>query len=155
MMWRRSYRSKKHDKKFQLSSLSKDARLRGYEDAFLWLDDAKIVNICYNTMAPSVGLRMNLERTTMKLYFFDTGLLLSQAFDNRMITEENIYTKILFDKLSFNGGMVIENLVAQMLRASGHRLFFYANPSSESDERMEIDFLIQKKESLVVIISLL
>ncbi|MBR2855616.1 ATP-binding protein [Candidatus Saccharibacteria bacterium] len=137
----------KHDKKFQLSSLEKDARYRTYEDAFLWLDDAKIINTCYNTTAPSIGLRMNLERSSRKLYFSDTGLLLSQAFDTQTITEENIYSKILFDKLSFNSGMVIENLVAQMLRASGHKLFFYSNPSENSEERMEIDFLIQKQRA--------
>jgi len=48
----------RHEKKFRLSSLSDDARMREYEDAFFWLDDARIINCCYNTTEPSMGLRL-------------------------------------------------------------------------------------------------
>lgn len=58
----------KHDKKFKLSSLKKDARLRDYEDALFWLSDAMIVNICYNSTAPNIGLKLNMDRMTMKCY---------------------------------------------------------------------------------------
>ena len=61
--------------------------------------------------------------------------------------ELEIYKKILFDKLEFNEGMIMENMVAQMLVASGHKLYFYSNPSREnSSDRMEIDFLIAKSK---------
>ncbi len=73
----------KHEKKFRLSALKEDARMREYEDAFLWLSDARIVNCSYNTTEPSVGLRLNEERTTLKCYMCDTGLLISHAFDVR------------------------------------------------------------------------
>lgn len=138
----------RHDKKFHLAELDKDARMRSYADAFLWLDDAKIVNISYNTTEPSVGLTMSQEHSTMKLYMADTGLLISQAFDNESLVGETIYQKILTDKLSFNQGMVIENLVSQMLRASGHRLYFYSRSDrDDKDDRMEIDFVIQKRRA--------
>ena len=53
----------------------------------------------------------------------------------------------MFDKLEVNLGMIAENVVAQMLAASGRKLFFYSNSSrSDVDSRMEIDFLISKSK---------
>ena len=135
----------KHEKKFKLSSIKKDARLRDYEDALFWLDDASIVNICYNTTAPNIGLKLNMDRLTLKCYMADTGLLISHAFDENGLLSEEIYKKLLFGKLEVNEGMIVENIVAQMLTASGHKLYFYSTPSAkDSNERMEIDFLITK-----------
>ncbi|WP_448909963.1 ATP-binding protein [Holdemania massiliensis] len=136
----------KHEKKFKYSSLKKEARFRDYEDAFFWLSDAMIVNICYNSTAPNIGLKLNRDRMTMKCYMADTGLLISHAFDENGIVSEEIYKKILFDKLEFNQGMIVENIVAQMLAASGHKLYFYSNSSKEASDRMEIDFLIAKSK---------
>ena len=137
----------KHDKKFKLSSLKKEARFRDYDDALFWLSDAMIANICYNSTAPSIGLKLNMDRLTLKCYMADTGLLISHAFDENGIVSEEIYKKLLFDKLECNKGMIVENLVAQMLTAAGHKLYFYSNPSrDEVSERMEIDFLIAKSK---------
>lgn len=136
----------KHDKKFKLASLKKSARFREYEDAFFWLKDSMIANMCYNTSAPSIGLRLNMQRLTLKCYMGDTGLLISHAFDENGLLSEEIYKKLLFDKLEVNKGMLIENIVAQMLVASGHKLYFYANSSTEAINRMEIDFLIAKSK---------
>ncbi len=137
----------KHDKKFKLSSLKKEARFRDYDDAMFWLSDAMIANICYNSTAPSIGLKLNMDRLTLKCYMVDTGLLISHAFDENGIVSEEIYKKLLFDKLECNKGMIVENLVAQMLTAAGHKLYFYSNPSrDEVSERMEIDFLIAKSK---------
>lgn len=137
----------KHEKKFKLSSIKKDARLRDYEDALFWLDDAMIVNICYNSTAPNIGLKLNMDRLTLKCYMADTGLLISHAFDENGLLSEEIYKKLLFGKLEVNEGMIVENIVAQMLTASGHKLYFYSTPSAkDSNERMEIDFLIAKSK---------
>ena len=136
----------KHDKKFKLASLKKSARFREYEDAFFWLKDSMIANMCYNTSAPSIGLSLNMQRLTLKCYMGDTGLLISHAFDENGLLSEEIYKKLLFDKLEVNKGMLIENIVAQMLVASGHKLYFYANSSTEAINRMEIDFLIAKSK---------
>jgi len=136
---------KKHEKKFTLSSIRKEARFRDYEDALFWLDDARIINTCYNSSEPSIGLKLNMDRLTLKCYMADTGLLISHAFDENGIATEEVYKKLLFDKLEVNKGMLIENVVAQMLACSGHRLYFYSNPSRDDrDSRMEIDFLIAK-----------
>lgn len=137
----------KHDRKFRLSALSKTARMRSYEDAIFWLRDSMIANFCFNTTEPSIGLKLNMDRMTMKCYMGDTGLLISHAFDENGIVSEEIYRKLLFDKLEVNTGMIMENLVAQMLTAAGHQLYFYANSDRvDSESRMEIDFLISKSK---------
>ncbi len=137
----------KHEKKFKLSSLNKEARFREYEDAIFWLSDAMIANICYNSTAPNIGLKLNMERMTFKCYMADTGLLISHAFNENGIVSEEIYKKLLFDKLEVNKGMIMENIVAQMLVASGHKLYFYSNPTRDDvSSRMEIDFLIAKSK---------
>ncbi len=137
----------KHEKKFKLSSIKKEARFRDYKDAFFYLDDAMIVNTCFNASEPSLGLRMNLDRLTLKCYMADTGLLISHTFDSEAIIKESLYKKILFDKLEINKGMLVENIVAQMLKANGHKLFFYSNPSNiDVASKMEIDFLLSKSK---------
>ncbi len=137
----------KHEKKFTLSSLGKGARFRDYESSFLWLEDAMICNVCYNSTASSGGIKFNRDRSTRKMYMGDTGLLISHAFDENGLVKEEIYKKLLFGKLEINEGMIFENVVAQMFTASGHKLYFYSNPSRESKEdRMEIDFLLSKKD---------
>lgn len=120
--------------------------MRDYDDAFFWLSDSRLANICYNTTAPNIGLQLNEERTTLKCYFCDTGLLVSMAFDARGIVQQEIYQKLMFEKLEINEGMLVENIVAQMLMAAGHKLFFYSNYDKEdAASRMEIDFLVQKE----------
>lgn len=135
----------KHEKTFRLSALREDARMRDYSQAFFWLSDAKVINCCYNSTEPSIGLKLNEDRTTLKCYLNDTGLLISHAFDERGIVTEDLYRKLMFDKLEVNQGMLVENIVSQMLKASGHNLFFFSNNSRTSaEDRMEIDFLIAK-----------
>ena len=137
----------KHEKKFKLSDIKPTARMREYKQPFYWLDDAMIVNTCYNSSEPNIGLKMNMERKTLKCYMADTGLLISHAFDENGIVSEEIYKKLLFDKLSVNSGMLMENIVAQMLTAAGHKLYFFSKSSREkAEDRMEIDFLIAKSK---------
>lgn len=137
----------KHEKKFRLSALKEGARSRDYETAFFWLDDAMIINTCYNTTEPNVGLNLNRDTNTIKCYMADTGLLISHAFNENDIVSEGLYGKIMLDKLEMNSGMIVENIVAQMLRTAGHRLFFYSNSSmTDRDSRMEIDFLVAKSK---------
>lgn len=81
-------------------------------------------------------------------YMADTGLLISHAFDESTIVGEDLYNKLLFNKLEVNKGMLVENLVAQMLRANGHKLYFFSTPSEGlAADRMEIDFLIAKSQT--------
>lgn len=134
----------KHEKKFRLSEIKAGARMREYEGAFFWLNEAMVANICYGATEPSIGLNLKMESSSLKCYMADTGLLVSMAFDENQIMQESLYKKLMMDKLEVNEGMLVENVVAQMLRAKGHRLFFYSNYSREAEDRMEIDFLIAK-----------
>jgi len=136
----------RHERRFRLSDLRDKARMRDYADAFFWLTDAKVINCCYNSTEPNIGLRLNEERTTLKCYMGDTGLLVCQAFDENGKAGEGLYQKLLFGKLEANSGMLVENVVAQMLSASGHGLYFFSKSSGgSSGDRMEIDFLIAKR----------
>ncbi|MDE6649417.1 MAG: ATP-binding protein [Muribaculaceae bacterium] len=136
----------RHEKKFRLSALSPHARMRQYSDAFFWLMDAKIINCCFNSTAPNIGLRLNEERTTMKCYMGDTGLLISMAFDEHGEEIKELYRKLVFGKLEVNEGMLTENIVAQMLTAAGHKLYFFSRYDEDAEDRMEIDFLIAKSK---------
>ena len=137
----------KHEKKFNISSLDENARYRNFEGAFYWLSDACLINIAHNTTEPSIGLGQRIDNNSFKCYLFDTGLLLSMTFNEKAIINEEIYKKILFDKLSFNEGMILENVVAQMLVASSRKLYFFSrNDRKDSSETMEIDFLISSNK---------
>ena len=130
----------RHEKKFRLQDIQSSARFREYETSFFWLEESQVVNICWGATEPSLGLRMKMDTQQLKCYMADTGLLISLAFNEKTIVSEEIYKKLLLDKLEINKGMLVENIVAQMLRASGHRLYFYSQYSNVADDRMEIDF---------------
>lgn len=138
----------KKEKKYQLSSISKAARMREYEDAFVWLNDAMITNPCFNSTDPNVGLSLNLDVTTHKLYMGDTGLLVTHAFWNDRFSDNTLYKAILAGRLNVNEGMLAENIVAQSFRANGRRLFFYSCGGKTSGDRMEIDFLIRRDKKI-------
>jgi len=133
----------KKEKKYKLSSVIKQARLRDYDNAFLWLNDGMIANPCFNATDPNAGLALSGVHSTHKLYMADTGLLVTHAFRDKTHSSNELYRAILLDKLSVNEGMLMENVVAQALRASGHRLFFYSRSDTNNRKNnMEIDFLI-------------
>ena len=139
----------KKEKKYRLSSISKTARQRGYEDAFMWLDDAMIVNPCFNATDPNIGLALSKDHTTQKIYLADTGLLVTQVFGDKKFSENELYRAILLGKLNVNEGMLTENVAAQMLRCNGHHLFFYSRVDTNCRKNMiEIDFLISNKKKI-------
>ena len=133
----------KKEKKYKLSQISKNARFRSYEDSFVWLNEAMITNSCYNATDPNVGLALSADHATCKCYMADTGLLVTMAFWEKKFMDNKFYKAVLFDKLDINEGMLMENIVAQMLRTAGKRLYFYSRNDKENRaNHMEIDFLI-------------
>jgi len=142
----------KKEKKYTLASISKQARFRSYEDSFIWLHESMIVNNCYNATDPNIGLALSADHATQKCYMADTGLLITHAFWDSSYTENDLYKAILFDKLSINEGMIIENIVAQTLRRNGHKLYFYSRSDRKNRaNHMEIDFLLTKKKKIALI----
>ncbi len=139
----------KTEKKYKLADVEKNARFRTYENAFIWLTEAMIANICYNTTEPTVGLAMSSEHMTRKCYMADTGLLVTHSFMDDQFIDNELYREILLDRLHVNEGMLLENIVAQELRAHGHRLFFYSRSDANCrSNSMEIDFLIRRERKI-------
>lgn len=139
----------KTEKKYKLSGISKGARFRDYENVFMWLAEAMVVNNCYNATDPTAGLSMSQEYMTRKCYMGDTGLLVSHSFIDDRFTDNELCRDIFLDRLHVNEGMLTENIVAQQLRMGGHKLYFYSRSDTDNRENpMEIDFLIRKKRKI-------
>ncbi len=99
------------------------------------------VNMCYHTADPANGLAMDYDKDYFKIYIGDTGLFVTLAFWDRDVAENEIYSKLLSDKLSANLGYVYENATAQIIVSSGRKLFYYTFPA-ENRHLYEVDFLI-------------
>lgn len=139
----------RHEKRVVFKDVEKGSSFEQYEDTFFWLEDSMICNVCFNCSDPKVGLAVNEDRTYVKCYMGDTGLLLSHAFDENGLAEEQLYYQILNDKLSLNEGMLYENAIAQMLVANGHKLYFYTHYSEEKHRNdIEIDFIVSNNSKL-------
>ena len=132
-----------HEKRVVFSQIAEGSYADQYAETFFWLSDSMITNECRKTNDPNVGLSLNESDSYIKCYLGDTGLLVSHAFDENELLENEVYKQILGGKLSLNEGMLYENVIAQMLTANGHRLFFYTHYSEEKHRNdIEIDFII-------------
>ena len=135
----------RHEKRVVFSKIEKQSTFEKYEETFFWLEDSMITNIAFNTSDPEVGLSLNEDRTYVKCYMGDTGLLLSHTFDENEEIAAELYRELFLGKLSINEGMFFENAIAQTLKTNGHRLFFYTHYDEQSKHNdIEIDFIISK-----------
>lgn len=133
----------RHEKRVVFNRIIEGSAAEQYEDTFFWLSDSMIANECRRTNDPNVGFSLNESDTYIKCYLGDTGLLVSHAFDENELLENEVYKQILLGKLGLNEGMLYENAIAQMLVANGHRLFFYTHYNTQKRRNdIEIDFVI-------------
>ena len=133
----------RHEKRVILNRIAEGSNAEQYEETFFWLSDSMVCNECKRTNDPNVRLSLNESDTYIKCYLGDTGLLVSHAFDENELLEDEVYKQILGGKLGLNQGMLYENMIAQMLTANGHRLFFYTQYNEEKKRNdIEIDFII-------------
>lgn len=116
-------------------------------EMLLCLEDSKTINVAYHADDPNVGMSLTADFGKYKLYVGDTGLFATMAFWDKDFTENLIYQKLLNDKFTANLGYVYENLIAQMLRASGNRLFYYTFAKDDTHS-YEIDFLLSRGNKL-------
>lgn len=114
------------------------------------MEDSMVITMAYHADDPNVGFGLSKDISRYKIFMGDTGLFVTLAFWDKDYTENIIYDKLLSDKLAANLGYVYENLVAQMLRASGHTLYYYTFPN-ENNHNYEIDFLLSKGNKIVPI----
>ena len=137
---------------FRFSLIDKNARYQNYVDAVSFIAEAMIGNECINVTKLEVALELFADRSNFKLYMGDTGLLVTQIMRNREDTEEDLYKALIFDNLGINQGMIMENIVAQMLKAAGHDLYFheyqYLPDGAIKEQKYEIDFLAVKKKKI-------
>ena len=106
------------------------------------MDQTMTINVCYHANDPNAGLALTSDSAKFKMYASDTGLFVTLAFKDRDVTDNDIYNRLLNDKLSANLGYVYENVIAQMLRASGKHLYYHTIPFNGGKKYYEIDFLI-------------
>lgn len=114
------------------------------EELLYELIDSKTVLPCYNSTNPRVSLTNTKDFNSYKLYLSDTGLFVTLLFIDRPVTENDVYAKLLSDKLPANLGYLYENLVAQMIAASGRELFYHTWEKNGSTHYYEVDFLISE-----------
>lgn len=118
------------------------------EELLYELIDSKTVLPCYNSTDPRVSLTDTKDFDSYKLYLSDTGLFVTLMFIDRPVTENDIYAKMLSDKLPANLGYLYENLIAQMIAASGRELYYHTWEKNGSTHYYEVDFLTSEGSKL-------
>lgn len=112
------------------------------------MEESLTVNISYHADDPNVGLALHADFDYYKMYLSDTGLFITLAFWDNAAADNIIYQKLLTDKLSADLGYVYENMVAQVLKANGHLLYYYTWPTDDGKRNYEIDFLISQSNKI-------
>lgn len=131
----------KENKKFQLSKIKKGARFKDYRGCAEWLIDSGIVNACYCLDSLELPLSGNCDIDKFKLYFADTGLLVS------LLDEESQEDLRSNKNLGVYKGALFENVVGEALTKSGYKLYYY----KREDGTLEEDFFIRSSENLIPI----
>ena len=131
----------RNSRRFIATSVIESSNVNG--ELITALEESKTVNICYQVDNPQVGMGLTKNDNCYKLYVCDTGLFITLAFWDKDFADNTIYQKLLSDKLPANLGYIYENLVAQMLKAQGHRLFYHSW-YKDNKHFYEIDFLLSK-----------
>lgn len=135
--------------RYTVGKVIENAKLSRLGEVFRDMDDSRTVNFAFHANDPSVGFAMHAGYDFFKMYLSDTGLFVTLSFMDTDYVDNTIYAKLLTDKLSADLGYLYENVVAQLLRAAGHSLFYhtFSENSSENmrERRYEIDFLISRQ----------
>lgn len=138
-------------KRFSIrSALSKKTRIKDRE-LLSDLINSKTVLPCYNCSDPRISFSLSKDFDTFKLYLADTGLFVSLLLKTGVFTEEDLYSKLLSDKLPANLGYLYENAVAQTFVANGQDLYYMTWPKPEGTHSYEIDFLLRQGTKTVPI----
>ena len=113
------------------------------------LIDSKIVNCCYKLVDVSPSLSLYEDLNSYKLYIVDTGLFVTMLFNSNDNSHNDIYKKLLSDKLDVNLGYLYENLIAQMIASSNKKLYYFTFPKANSSHNYEIDFLLNRNTKII------
>ena len=131
----------KENKKFQITKVAKNARFSDYRGCIEWLENAGIINICYDMNFPELPLKGNYDENKYKIYFFDTGLLVAQLDDeSQMDLRAN-------KNLGVYKGAIYENVIGESLVKQGYNLYYY----KREDSTLEEDFFVRDMKNLIPI----
>lgn len=138
--------------RYRVGNVMEHARPSRLEEIFADISDSMTVNFCYHANDPAIGMAMHADLDSFKMYLADTGLFITLIFQDKDYAENDLYNKLLSDKLPADLGYIYENVVAQMLRASGHSLFYYTfrrkEKGIEKSSVYEIDFIISSQSKI-------
>jgi hypothetical protein len=134
--------------RYQVSGVLTDSRAGDILEQLSELSDSGTVLVSYHANDPAPGLAQNKDLSRFKLFTADTGLFVTLAFKDKSFTENDIYTRLLNDKLPANLGYIYENVVAQTLAANGHELYYHTFPNRKTRHNFEVDFLIAEKNKI-------
>lgn len=134
--------------RYQVSSVLEGERAETVLELIADMADSKTVQVAYHANDPNVGMANAKDLRRFKLFLADTGLFAALIFKDKDFTENIIYEKLLSDKLGVNLGYLYENVVAQMLVASGHALYYHTFLNEKTNHNYEVDFLISKKNKI-------
>jgi predicted AAA+ superfamily ATPase len=134
----------KNASRYQVSSVLSDSERKNLSEVLIAMKDSMVVNFSYHSNDPNLGFALNSDKDQYKMFIGDTGLFITLAFWDKDVTENIIYQKLLSDKLSANLGYVYENIVAQILTATGNKLFYHTWPMENSNHNYEVDFLLSR-----------
>ena len=134
----------KDPRKYRISTAIGKRNTLKTEELLYELIDSKTILPCFNSTNPRVSLSDTKDFDSYKLYLSDTGLFVTLMFIDRPVTENDIYAKLLSDKLPSNLGYLYENLMAQMIVASGRELYYHTWEKKDSTHYYEVDFLLSE-----------
>ncbi len=141
----------KNAARYQTSSVLNGEKEERRLELIAELKDSKTVLLAYNTNDPDAGMSNTRDLSKFKLFLSDTGLFVTLMFKDKDFTENEIYEKLLNDKLSVNLGYLYENIVAQCLAANGNELFYHTMMNKRSKHNYEIDFILARKNKIIPI----
>ena len=130
--------------RYTVRAATAGGRTSRMQEAIFAMQDSMVANVAYHANDPSVGMALHRNTERYKMYLCDTGLFVTLAFWDKKFTENLLYEKLLSDKLNADLGYVYENVVAQMLKAKGHELYYYTFPTENSNHLYEVDFILTK-----------
>lgn len=121
----------RENKKFTYSVIRSKARSSQYRGSLQWIEDAGIINRCYNLNITELPLDGNADKDSFKVYMADIGLLVS------MLEEGTAWSIMQGNMLSYKGA-IFENLIADIFGKMGRKLYYF-----RKDSGLELDFVMR------------
>ena len=134
----------KDSKKYRITTAIGKRNNTKTEELLFDLIYSRTVLPCYNSTSPGSSLYDTKDFDSYKLYLSDTGLFVTLMFIDRPEAENELYAKLLSDKLPANLGYLYENLVAQMIASTERELFYHTWEKKGSTHYYEVDFLVSE-----------